>query len=190
MTHLTSSSNIIIPSHKFSSPVSEGGPSKEDLITAIQQWLDEHPDHNKTVVEQLMHDAGHSLIYTPPFCPEVQPIELLWAEIKRYVANRSTLNRSITETRQQTEEAFESLTKGFFYNIIKHCHDWIDTFIQSAESEDLQQCRTLAGVVKHISLLKLANKEQSKHQPAADAQSIELSPHPHSSSSRPLRKRH
>jgi len=170
--------------------VSEGGPSKEDLITAIQQWLDEHPDHNKTVVEQLMHDAGHSLIYTPPFCPEVQPIELLWAEIKRYVANRSTLNRSITETRQQTEEAFESLTKGFFYNIIKHCHDWIDTFIQSAESEDLQQCRTLAGVVKHISLLKLANKEQSKHQPAADAQSIELSPHPHSSSSRPLRKRH
>ena len=27
------------------------------------------PDHNRTVVEQLMDDAGHSLIYTPPFCP-------------------------------------------------------------------------------------------------------------------------
>ena len=50
-----------------------------------------------------MDDAGHSLIYTPPFCPEVQPIELLWAEIKRYVADRSTLNRSMTETREQTE---------------------------------------------------------------------------------------
>ena len=40
-----------------------------------------------------MSDAGHSLVYTPPFCPEVQPIELLRAKVKRYVAARSTHNR-------------------------------------------------------------------------------------------------
>jgi hypothetical protein len=87
----------IVPSHRFEAKVSDGGPLKDDLIGAIQKWLDDHPDHNRTVVEQLMDDAGHSLVYTPPFCPEVQPIELLWAKVKRYVADRSTLNRSLTE---------------------------------------------------------------------------------------------
>ena len=83
----------IIPAHLFAAEPSAGGPSKDDLIAAVQKWLSEHPNHNRTVVEQLMDDAGYTLIYTPPFCPEVQPIELLWAEIKRYVAERSTLNR-------------------------------------------------------------------------------------------------
>jgi hypothetical protein len=55
----------VIPSHLFEAKVSTGGPSKKDLLAAVQKWLDEHPDHNRTVVEQLMSDAGHSLIYTP-----------------------------------------------------------------------------------------------------------------------------
>jgi transposase len=147
----------IVPAHRFEAAVSAGGPSKEDLLAAVQRWLDEHPDHNRTVVEQLMNDAGHSLIYTPPFCPEVQPIELLWAQIKRCVADRCTHNRSMIEARQQTEEAFEKITKMLCNSVVKHCHDWIDRFIASEAAEDLQQCGTLAGVIKHLSLLKIAN---------------------------------
>ena len=105
-----------------------------------------------------MSDAGHTLVYTPPFCPDVQPIELLWAAVKRYVADRSIHNRSITEARQQTEEGFEKITSMFCNNVVKHCHDWIDGFLQTAEAEDLQQCGTLAGV-KHLPLLKLANQQ-------------------------------
>jgi hypothetical protein len=145
--------------------VSDGGPSKDDLLTAVQRWLDEHPDHNRTVVEQLMSDAGHSLVYTPPFCPEVQPIELLWAQIKRYVADRSTHNRSMTETREQTEGAFEQITKMLCNSIVRHCHDWIDQFIASEAAEDLQQCGTLAGVIKYLPLLKAASAPPSTAQP-------------------------
>jgi transposase len=154
-----SDSRRVIPAHRFSAAVSDGGPSKDDLLTAVQRWLDEHPDHNRTVVEQLMSDAGHSLIYTPPFCPEVQPIELLWAQVKRYVAARSTHNRSMTEAREQTEQAFERITKMFCNSVVKHCHDWIDGFLATDEAEDLQQCGTLAGVIKHLSLLKLVSKQ-------------------------------
>src|SRR5580704_12949223 len=60
------------------------------------------------------------------------------------------------ETRQQTEDAFENLPYIFFNNIIKHCHDWIDSFLQTDAAEDLQQCGTLAGVIKHHKLLKAA----------------------------------
>jgi hypothetical protein len=87
-----------------------------------------------------MDDTAHSLIYTSPFCPEVQPIELLWAKVKRYVADRATHNRSITEAREQTEEAFEEITKSFFNSVVKHCHDWMDYFLTTEDAGDLQQC--------------------------------------------------
>ena len=144
----------VVPTHRFEAAVGAGGPTKEDLLAAVKKWLDEHPDHNRTVVEQLMDDAGHSLIYTPPFCPEVQPIELLWARVKRYVAARSTHNRSITEAREQTEAGFEEVTKLFCNSVVKHCHDWIDDFLQTEAAEDLQQCGSLAGVIRHLPLLK------------------------------------
>jgi hypothetical protein len=83
--------------------------------------------------------------------------------------------------------------KLFCNNIIKHCHDWIDKFIQSDDAEDLKQCGTLAGVIKNLSLLKLATKEQPKHEPSSvEAQPMDISPTPPASipSIRTLRKRH
>jgi len=146
-----------VPAHRFEASIGEGGPSKDDLLAAVQKWLTEHPDHNRTVVEQLMSDAGHALVYTPPYCPEVQPIELLWAKVKQYVAARSTHGRSLTEARQQTEEGFEAVTKMFCNSIVKHCHDWIDQFLQTDAAEDLLQCGTLAGVIKSLPLLRAAS---------------------------------
>ena len=183
-----------VPAHRFEAAVSAGGPSKDDLLAAVQKWLDEHPDHNRTVVEQLMSDAGHSLVYTPPFCPEVQPIELLWAQIKRYVADRSTHNRSMTETREQTEGAFEQITKMLCNSIVRHCHDWIDQFIASEAAEDLQQCGTLAGVIKHLSLLN-ATSEQIPPDKSTVLHSTIPPPHPSTPASaatpaRNLRRRH
>jgi hypothetical protein len=166
VTQLATSNGRIVPSHLFEASIGEHGPSKEDLIAATQLWLDQHPDYNRTVVEQLMNDAGHSLIFTPPYCPEVQPIELLWAKIKRYVADRSTLKRSATQTREQTEEAFEKVTAMFCNSVIKHCHDWIDQFLQTDAAEDLKQCGTLAGVIRHLNLLKIANQPGAIHSPA------------------------
>jgi hypothetical protein len=156
---LTTARNARVPAHKFEATISQGGPSKDDLIAAVQKWLEAHPDHNRTIVEQLMSDAGHTLVYTPPFCPEVQPIELLWAKVKRYVADRSTHNRSMTEAREQTEQAFEQVTWVFCNEVIKHCHCWIDAFLKTDEAEDLQQCGTLAGVIKHLSLLHASSEQ-------------------------------
>jgi hypothetical protein len=187
----------VVPAHLFEAAISAGGPSKEDLIAATKKWLEEHADANKTVVEQLMADAGHSLIYTPPFCPEVQPIELLWAKVKRYVADHATHNRSVTEARQQTEEGFEYITKMFCNSLVKHCHDWIDSFLHTEAAEDLQQCGSLARVIEHLPLLKLAGDNNSntnqniahaqEPSPCAAAASAASTP---LSTVRSLRKRH
>jgi hypothetical protein len=164
---------------------------------------------------QLFDDVGYSLIYTPPFCPEVQPIELLWAKVKRYVADRSSHNRSKTEAHEQTEEAFQQVlsglkvvltntlltncttqqqvTKTFCHSVMKHCHDWIDSFLRTDAAEDLQQCSTLAGVIKSFPLLKLAGftQQQSNTTPAAPIQLPSAPPAaPVAPPIRTLRKRH
>lgn len=181
----------VVPAHKFEAKVGAGGTTKDDLVAAIKKWLGEHSDANRTVVEQLMSDAGHSLVFTPPFCPEVQPIELLWAKVKRYVADRSTHNRSMTEAREQTEQAFEQISRMFCNSIVKHCHDWIDRWLKTEDAQDLQQCGALAGVIKHLSLLKIANAETS---PPASS-SVPPVPAPAAAAaaappSRTLRRRH
>jgi hypothetical protein len=186
----------VIPAHKFEASIGEGGPSKDDLLAAVTQWLKEHPDHNRSVTEQLMSDAGYTLVFTPPFCPEVQPIELLWAEIKRHVAARSTHNRSLTETREQTEEAFEKITKMFCNNIIKHCHDWIDSWLKTDAAGELQQCGSLAGVIKHQTMLRMLSALDKAATNTSAPTPIQIDPPtsaaaaPAPSTKRNLRKRH
>jgi hypothetical protein len=80
----------------------------------------------------------------------------------------------MTEARRQTEQGFEQISKMFCNSIVKHCHDWIDRFLATDEAEDLQQCGTLAGVIKHLSLLKAANSEASS--PVDTAQPMEIDP--------------
>jgi transposase len=186
-----------VPSHLFDATVGQGGASKQDLVAAVKQWLSDHPDSNRTVVEQLLDDAGHSIVFTPPYCPSVQPIELLWAYVKRQVASQSTVGRTMTQTREQTEAAFESIRWTFCNSVVKHCHDWIDAFLKTDAAEDLSQCGTLAGVIKHHQLITVANATASAA--SSDIAPVDINPlqspiavpaASSSSSSRGLRPRH
>jgi transposase len=172
VTSLTRASGVIVPAHRFETA------TKKELQAAVQLWLDDHPGHNRTVVEQLMSDAGHTLVYTPPFCPDVQPIELLWAEVKRRVAERSILNRSVTQACEHTEEAFASITWMFCINIVKHVHDWIDGFLKTDAAGDLQQCCNLATVIRHHRLLSIANQTSSATSSTAAPMELDTSAPP------------
>ena len=97
----------------------------------------------------------------------------------------------MTEAREQTEQGFEHISKMFCNSIVKHCHDWIDSWLETEAAQDLQQCGTLAGVMKNLSLLKIANAESST--PASNSVPAPPAPAlaaPASPSSRSLRKRH
>ena len=124
--------------------------------------------------------------------------------VKGAVAHRATTGRSVTETRSQTEEELRKVTKMQCSNMVKHCHDWIDDWLKREEANDLRQCGTLAGVVKHVHLLRIANAESksssssssipSPHHPPSSAHHDSVVPmdidHSSSSSSRSLRIRH
>jgi hypothetical protein len=100
----------------------------------------------------------------------------------------------MTETREQTEEAFEAVTKMQCNNIVRHCHNWMDKWLQTDEAGDLQQCGSLAGVIKNLSLIKVATQMQAQQHDDAVPMQIDDPPSPAtapaSSLARSLRPRH
>jgi len=85
---------------------SKSAPYNRELQDALKTFVGEHPEYQEDKLEQLFKSKGFRLIFTPPYTPVLQPIELLWAEVKRRVAKRFEYGRTITQTRQQMLDAF------------------------------------------------------------------------------------
>ncbi len=118
-------------------------PTVKELRAAVKAHLKEHPGINKTKIDKLLLPHGHSIVWTPPFVPEVQPIELIWAHVKGVVARLYTLNRTISTTRAQTDDAFDGITADMIRKRIQHCHTWIDAFLQTEEAGSLKAHKSL-----------------------------------------------
>jgi transposase len=73
-------------------------PTSDELKLAILNYL---KVHNKEVleckVEQCLNDRGHEVVWTPPYTPDLQPIELFWAAGKNHVALNSKFGITIKE---------------------------------------------------------------------------------------------
>jgi hypothetical protein len=106
------------------------------------------------------------------------------------VADHATHNRSITEARWQTEKGFEQITNQFCNNVVKHCHDWMDQFLKTEDAEDLQQGGALAGVMKHLALLKATTNESAAMNNPPSQPPIPLPAFCSASANRNLRRRH
>jgi hypothetical protein len=138
-----------IQASKFSADArgKAGGPTLPQLKTAVKQHLAEHPEINTTVPQQLMSDEGYELLYTPPYVSDLQPIEMIWAFTKAIVARQSTRTRTAQACAVQTRVAMEQVTAELCQKQIKHCHAWIERFMQSEEGGSLQQFATLQALM-------------------------------------------
>jgi len=125
----------------------KAAPSLKELQAELKSYLKQHPGINRTKIDKLLQPLGHSIVWTPPFVPQVQPIELIWAHVKLLVAQQYTLRRTIATTRNQTDDAFDTITAAMIQSRIAHCHTWIDAFMQTEEAGSLQAFKSLAQLV-------------------------------------------
>lgn len=112
-------------------------PTLIEMKAFLTQYLIEHPQNQKTAVQKLFYQHDHSLIYTPPYTPQVQPIELVWAYVKSYVASQYKRNRTVTELIADTRRGFygdgrdhAGLDEEACAKRIQHCHCWCDEWIE------------------------------------------------------------
>ena len=158
-----------IPSRNFSADArgKSGGPTVVQLKEAVKQHLVEHPEINTTVPQQLLSDAGHELLYTPPYVSELQPIELIWAFTKALVARQSFRTRTAEVAAVQTREAMELVNKELCSRVISHTHKWIQQFMQSEEGGSLRRFLDLPMLMQFSAESLTADDLDSVVPPAA-----------------------
>jgi hypothetical protein len=125
------------------------GPTVTELRSALTKWLEDHPQ--VTEVKRLMDARGFQLLYTPPFQPEVQPIELLWGSVKQAVAKKHVRGRTIHETQSQVQAALHSITPeqiaGYFSQTDKKLDSWIQA------DDELRQFGSFSNLVSSPALV-------------------------------------
>jgi len=73
--------------------------SADELRAALSSWFRiHHPDLLQTELESISEHYDFDLIFTPPYCPKFQPIELLWRDSKNFVAREWYLTRNPKQT--------------------------------------------------------------------------------------------
>ena len=71
------------------------------------------------VCDTAASEKGHTVLRLPPYHSELNPIELIWARIKGYVAERNT-RHTIAETRDLLEEAVKTVTPILWEDCCRH----------------------------------------------------------------------
>ncbi len=84
------------------------------------------------VLDEIAAEYGHEILRTPPYHPELQPIEICWAVLKNQIARNCdfTMNNLLA----QLEEAFGSVTQKTCTGAINKVREIEDKFW----SEDIQ----------------------------------------------------
>jgi transposase len=113
---MTTKREIIEIMDRYQIPYNAGkapiGDSLEQLKDKLRSWLRQNAEANdiivgKTKLELLCEQYGHyPPLFTPPYHPELQPIEHLWRDVKQYVSRKYVGGRSMTELNEQVRDGF------------------------------------------------------------------------------------
>ena len=81
-------------------------------------WLlqDNDPKHKSRLVQNWLFSKGVRCIDFPPYSPDMNPIENLWADLKKRVSARNA--RTINELIEHIEEEWEATDTDFLVSLV------------------------------------------------------------------------
>ena len=133
-------------------------PTPKTTKAQLQQWLKTHhradyrddmlkPELYQTcrqlcpvpkfMVDVIAEAEGHTIIRTPPYHPELQPIETCWAIAKEYCAARCDYTMAGLKT--HLEAGFDQVTPAVCQGLIQKVRTQEDQYWQEDEEDDNQE---------------------------------------------------
>lgn len=170
LPNIPPSSAIVLDNASYHSRKIHKPPTTSSNKSAIRQWLEEkgvtvqdgllksqllhlvyqHVNANDTnyVVDKIASEHGHRVVRLPPYHCQYNPIELIWAQVKGYVAKRNKFK--IATLKDLTQEALHNVTGENWKNAVTHAEKiqdddtardividhFVDSFIISLTSDD------------------------------------------------------
>ncbi len=100
---------------------------KDDCLKAeLVEMLTKVGSQPTYKLDEIATEQGHEILRTPPYHPELQPIETCWGVVKNAIARNCdfTMNNLIL----QLENAFDKVTDKTCSGLIRKIRDVEDTY--------------------------------------------------------------
>jgi transposase len=91
---------------------------KADLLNIVKQNF---PD-KEYIIDQMIIAHGHIPIRLPPYHCHLNPIELVWAQMKKFIG-KFNLNNNKEELKQLIKKSFTQITPENWKNYVNHCKE-------------------------------------------------------------------
>ncbi|KAJ8517255.1 hypothetical protein ON010_g18344 [Phytophthora cinnamomi] len=79
---------------------------------------------------------GHCILYTPPYLPELQPIELIWGNMKGWIGRNPA--KSIGELEEKVATSKQQIISKEWRNAYKEIQKEEDQYLRALESDDIE----------------------------------------------------
>ncbi|XP_063828954.1 uncharacterized protein LOC135078286 [Ostrinia nubilalis] len=88
-------------------------------------------------VEHLLNQHGHEVVQLPPYHCDLNPIEKIWALVKRRIAEKN-VSQTTSEISSITEAAFNTVTTMEWINVCQHVEKIEDKYFESDRLMDIE----------------------------------------------------
>lgn len=99
--------------------------SKAELLELARNYF----GVKKYVIDTLAAEAGHRVVRLPPYHCQYNPIELIWAQVKSYVAKRN--NFKMADLKLLVKEALSCVSAENWAQAVRHAEDLQEKDAQS-----------------------------------------------------------
>ena len=128
---------------------------EELKICFVNYLLAEKPELLECKVEHCLHERGHKVLWTPPYCPDLQPIEMFWSAGKQYAANRFSVGRTMKETIKHLRQGWYGTGEEYEDNsILKRgpvdCLKLVEHSIKKANTKFIPICDGILGLIRDL----------------------------------------
>ncbi len=122
------------------------------LKSTIWQLLEAHVQTAQPIICNMAKNEGHEVVFSPPHYSDLQPIELVWANVKGQVGRQYTTETKLEDVRLRLEAAFDGLESKTVQGCInkankmlKKLHDHLFK-VDEQEDEDYEEDDTSDSV--------------------------------------------
>lgn len=110
-------------------------PVNKEFQRHLSLYYKQNPHLVMSETRKIMKEHGGICLFTPPFVPECQPIEMFWGVVKGKVADQYELGRTIEQTRTQLLDAMYSVPGEMLEKMALTTEKWMDSWIQNEGKE-------------------------------------------------------
>ncbi|OQR87255.1 hypothetical protein ACHHYP_20409 [Achlya hypogyna] len=106
-----------------------------DIKASLLVMAAQHREPAQYVSVEIAREFNHVVLFTPPYHPELQPIEIIWACVKNRIG--ASPAKTMPELCEKLEASLHQVSSPTWLGALKRVHKFEDMYLKSTDNEPL-----------------------------------------------------